>query len=206
MKPKTVIPIVFFATVLLLPSALNAQVFSDLTMTDPGNWNVNASQISPPTPFDFVTNWGVSYTSALGVPQDPYSSSTTALQLKVNETSGEQAGVSVSPISVALTNGFVMTFDMWLNYDSGGFTAGSTQVGSYGIASNSATATWAGVGNGQLFGEISDNGGNNVNYRGYNNGVSIGVTPFVAGSQSETNAFYQEPVPFRSCSRRRNST
>jgi NHL repeat-containing protein len=194
MKHITLIPIVFSVTVLLSPSALNAQVFSDLSMTDPGNWNVNASQVSPPTPFDFVTNWGVSYTSALGVPQDPYSASTTALQLKVNQTSGEQDGVSVSPVSLVLSNSFVMTFDMWLNYDSGAVTNNSTEVGSYGIASNSTTATWAGVGNGQLFGEVTDLG-SIVDYQGYNNGFSIGVTNFVADNQNDTNSYYQGLFP-----------
>ncbi len=57
-------------------------------------------------PIDYVANFGVSYTSALGVPQDPYSSSTTALQLKINETTGVQAGVSVSPTSLSFSGPF----------------------------------------------------------------------------------------------------
>jgi sugar lactone lactonase YvrE len=204
MNSKTIISMVFSAMVLLWPLALYAQpysevtlypqVFSDLNMTDPENWNVNASPLTPSTPFDYKANWGVSYTSSLGVPQDPYSTSTTALQLKVNETSEEQAGVSVSPVSLVLSNSFVMTFDMWLNYNSGGFTQGSTQVGSYGIAVNSSTPTWAGVGNGQLFGELTDDG-LTVDYRGYNNGVTIGSGPFVAGSQNETNGYYTGLFP-----------
>jgi hypothetical protein len=113
--------------------------------------------------------------------------------LKVNETSGEQAGVSVSPIYLQMSTNFVMTFDMWLNYNSGNFPNGSTQVGSYGIAANSTTATWAGVGNGQLFGEVTDNG-SIVDYRGYNNGVTIGAVPFVAG-QNETAAYYTNLFP-----------
>ena len=187
---------VFSAMVLLWPSAMSAQVFSDLNMTDPGNWNVNASQASPPTPFDYVANWGVSYTSSLGVPQDPYSTSTTALQLKVNETSHEQAGVSVSPASLVLSNNFVMTFDMWLNYNSGGFTTGSTFVGSYGIASNSTTAIWFSVGDGQLFGEISD--AFDEDYFGVNNGASIGSGSFVGGTGEGayyTNLFPSVAVP-----------
>jgi sugar lactone lactonase YvrE len=193
MKPKTIIPLVFSAIVLFWPPALYAQVFSDVNMTDPGNWNVNASPLTPSTPFDYVANWGVSYTSALGVPQDPYSTSVTALQLKVNETSGEQAGVSVSPIGLQLSTNFVMTFDMWLNYNSGGFTAGSSQVGSYGIAVNSTTPTWAGSG-GQLFGELTDNG-LALGYRAYNNGVMLGSGSFVAGSQNGTNAYYTNLFP-----------
>ena len=204
MNPKAIIPALLITVVWLWPLALSAQtfsnlnasaqIFSDLNMTDSGNWNVNASQLTPPTSFDYVANWGVNYTSSLGVPQDPYSISTTALQLKINETSGEQAGVTVSPISLVLTNNFVMTFDMWLNYNSGGFTTGSTQVGSYGIAANSTTATWAGVGSGQLFGEITDNG-SSVDYRGYNNGSTIGAAPFVAGSQNETATYYTLMFP-----------
>ncbi len=179
----------------LLPSALNAQVvFSDLNMTDAANWNVNASQLSPPTAFDYVANFGVSYTSTLGVPQDPFSSSTTAAQFKINETSGEQAGVTASPASLSLPANFTMTFDMWLNYNSGGFTTGSTQVGSYGITQNATTTQWAGVGGGQLFGEITDNG-SATDYRGYNAGSSIGATPFVAGSQNETASYYTGLFP-----------
>jgi sugar lactone lactonase YvrE len=192
MKPKTIIPIVFSAVVLFLPSALPAQVFTDLNMTDPGNWNVNASPLTPSTPFDYVVNWGVSYTSGLGVPQDPYSTSTTALQLKVNETSGEATGVSASPVNLVLTNNFVITFDMWLNYNSGGYTASSTKVGSYGIAVNSTTPTWAGVGAGQLFGEITD--GADEDYYGYNNGVNIGAGPFVGGVH-EGAAYYTNLFP-----------
>jgi hypothetical protein len=194
MKPGNIIAVIAPAVICLSPSALNAQIYSDLYMTDSGHWNVNASQLTPSTPFDYQANWGVSYTPNLGVPQDPYSISTTALQLKVNETSGEQAGVSVSPISLALSTNFVMTFDMWLNYNSGGFTSGSSQVGSYGIAPNSTTAMWAGIGNGQLFGELTDNGSTN-DYRGYNNGVTIGSGPFVAGSQNETAAYYTNLFP-----------
>ena len=177
----------------LLPSLLNAQ-FSDLSMTDPANWSVNSSQISPPTAYDYQANWGVSYTSALGVPQDPYSTSTTALQLKINETSGEQAGVSASPTSLSLSGNFTATFDMWLNYNSGGFTTGSTQVGSYGLTPSATTAQWAGIGSGQLFGEITDNG-SSTSYRGYNNGASIGATPFAAGSQNESNPYYTALFP-----------
>lgn len=179
----------------LLPSALNAQ-FSDLTMTDSGSWNVNASPLTTGTPFDYQANFGVSYTSALGVPQDPYSTSTTALQLKINETSGEQAGVSVSPIALglSLTGPFTMTFDMWWNYNSGGFTTGSTQVGAYGVATSASQSTWAGVGAGQLFGVITDNG-SSTSYRGYNAASSIGATPFVAGSQSYTASLYQGLFP-----------
>jgi hypothetical protein len=195
MKPKTIIPIVFSAIVLLWPSALYAQVFSDASMADPGNWNVNASPLTPSTPFDYEANWGINYTSELGVPQDPYSTSTTALQLKVNETSGEQSGVSVSPVSLVLTNNFVMTFDMWLNYNSGGFTNAPTQVGSYGLAENSTTATWgAGVGLGLLFGEITDDG-SPVDYLAYNLANPITNAYFAAGDQNETNGYYTGLFP-----------
>jgi hypothetical protein len=173
----------------LVPAALNAQVvFSDVGMTDAANWTVNASALNS-NPFDYVANFGFNYNTVEGVPIDPYSSSTTALQLKINETSGNQAGVSVSPTSFGLSGNFTMTFDMWLNYNSGGFTTGSTQVGSYGITTAANQAQWAGVGNGQLFGEITDNG-SSTSYRGYNGGASIGATPFVGGSQSFTSAYH----------------
>jgi hypothetical protein len=167
-------------------------VYSDLGMNDPGNWNVNASGLS--APIDYVDNWGVNYTATLGVPQDPYSSSTTALQLKINETNGIQAGVTVSPTSLSLTGPFVMTFDMWLNYNSGGFTTGSTQVGSYGLTTSPYQTQWSVVGGGQWFGEVTDNG-SSTTYRGYNGGSPIGVTPFVAGSQSYANSFYTSLFP-----------
>ena len=170
----------------LLPSALNAQ-FSDLNMNDPGNWTVNATTLSGPTS-DYVANFGVNYTSTLGVPQDPFSSSTTALQLKINEVNGVQAGVSTSPISLSFSGPFTMTFDMWVNYNSGGFTTGSTQVGSYGLTTAANQVQWAGVGNGQLFGEVTDNGSSTY-FRGYNAGASIGATPFVAGTQTYNNAY-----------------
>src|SRR5262249_30802923 len=78
MKLRNIIPGIVLAVVWLWPSALNAQIFSDLYMTDPGHWYVNASQLTPGTPFDYRANWGVTYTASLGVPQDPYSISTTA--------------------------------------------------------------------------------------------------------------------------------
>jgi hypothetical protein len=176
----------------LMPSALNAQ-FSDLNMNDAGNWTVNATTLSGPTT-DYVAAFGVAYTSTLGVPQDPYSSSTTALQLKINEVNGVQAGVSVSPTSLLLSGAFSMTFDMWWNYNSGGFTTGSTQVGSYGLTTAANQVQWAGVGNGQLFGEITDNG-SSTSYRGYNGGASIGATPFVGGSQSYASAYHTGLFP-----------
>lgn len=178
----------------LLPSALNAQViYSDQGMASATPYNVNASAVSAGT-YDYQANFGVSYTTALGVPQDPWSSSTTALQLKVNETSGLQAGVSVSPIGVSLSSPFSMTFDMWWNYNSGGFTTGSSQVGAYGIATSATQPTWAGIGGGQLFGVLTDNGSATA-YRGYNAGASIGATPFAAGSQSSANAYYTALFP-----------
>lgn len=176
-----------------MPLAVKAQ-FSDLGMNTPGNWTVNASALNNANPFDYVANWGVSYTSTLGVPQDPYSSSTTALQLKVNETSANQAGVSVSPNSLSLSGSFTMTFDMWVNYNSGGFTTGSTQVGSYGLTTAANQVQWAGIGNGQLFGEVTDNGSGTY-FRGYNNGSSIGAAPFVAGTQTYANAYPQGLFP-----------
>ncbi len=193
MKPKVTI-LVLCCGAVLLPSALNAQLpYSDPGMTDAANWTVNASALNS-SPFDDVANFGVNYTSVLGVPQDPYSSSTTAVQFKINETSGNQAGVSASPTSLSLSGNFVMTFDMWLNYNSGGFTTGSTQVGSYGLATAANQVQWAGVGNGQLFGEITDNG-SSTSYRGYNGGSSIGATPFVGGSQSYASAYHTGLFP-----------
>jgi hypothetical protein len=182
--------------VAFMPSALNAFTLTDLSMNSPGDWTVNNSfGVLNGNPIDYQANFGVSYTSALGVPQDPFSSSTTALQLKVNETSGNQAGVSVSPTYLSsLPVNFTMTFDMWLNYNSGGFTTGSTQVGSYGITTaNNQVQGPSGVGNGQLFGEVTDV--SSTYYRGYNGGSSIGATPFVAGSQSDTASYYTSLFP-----------
>lgn len=173
----------------------NQVVFSDLTMSDPGNWTSNNSYGAlNNNPIDDEVNWGVHYTSALGVPQDPYSSSTTALQLKANETSGNQSGVSVSPAFLSLSGNFTMTFDLWLNYNSGGFTTGSTQVGCYGLtpAANQVQGP-SGVGGGQLFGEVTDT--SSTYYRGYNGGATIGAGPFVAGSQSDTASYYTGLFP-----------
>ncbi len=185
-NPKTIV-LGVFCGMALMPLALNAQaIYSDLGMADAGNWTVNNSfGALNNNPIDYQANFGVNYTSTLGVPQDPYSSSTTALQLKVNETSGNQAGVSVSPTGLTLPGNFVMTFDMWLNYNSGGFTTGSTQVGSYGLttAANQVQGP-SGVGAGQLFGEITENG-SPTDYRGYNSGANIGTGPFPLG-QNET--------------------
>ena len=197
MKPNTIIPIIFSAMVLLLPSASYAQAFTDLNMNDPGNWNVNTGPFALSNPFDYDATWGVSYTSSLGVPQDPYSTSTTALQLKVNQTNSSGAGVSVSPANLVLTNNFVMTFDMWLNYDSGAFTNASTQVGTCGLVENSTTAIWgAGDGDagGLLFGEVTDDG-SLVDYLAYNLVNPVTNTYFAAGDQNETNAYYTGLFP-----------
>ncbi len=185
-NPKTIV-LGVFCGMALMPLASNAQaIYSDLGMADAGNWTVNNSfGALNNNPIDYQANFGVNYTSTLGVPQDPYSSSTTALQLKVNETSGNQAGVSVSPTGLTLPGNFAMTFDMWLNYNSGGFTTGSTQVGSYGLttAANQVQGP-SGVGSGQLFGEITDNG-SATDYRAYNAGNNMGAGPFPLG-QNET--------------------
>jgi hypothetical protein len=167
-------------------------LFSDADMNDPDNWAVSAYSIDGP--FDYQANWGVSYLSALGVPQDPFSSSTTALQLKVNETSGSQTGVSASPYSLSVCDNYVLTFDMWLNYNSGGFTAGSTQIGSFGLTQNIYFPQWAGVGGGSLYGISTDNG-TSVNYRNYDGGVNLGASPTVAGSQNYANPYYTTLFP-----------
>jgi len=196
MKTKISI-LVVLCGIVLIPSALNAQVvFSDLNMSTPGNWTVNNSfGALNANPIDYQANFGVSYTSALGVPQDPYSSSTTALQLKVNETSANQAGVSASPTSLLLSGAFTMTFDMWWNYNSGGFTAGSSQIGAYGLttAYNQVQGP-SGVGSGQLFGVLTDNGSSTA-YRGYNGGTALPVAAYAAGSQSSANAYYTALFP-----------
>ncbi len=180
-----------FCGLAFLPSALNAQViYSDLGMASSAGYTVNASALNA-NPFDYQANFGVNYTSTLGVPQDPFSSATTALQLKVNETSANQAGVSVSPTSLSFSGPFTVTFDAWYNFNSGGFTTGSTQVGSFGLTTAANQVQWAGVGNGQLFGNLTDNGSSSY-YRGYNAGASIGATPF-GGSQSYTAHAAQFP-------------
>ena len=105
--------------------------------------------------------------------------------MKVNETSTNQAAVSVSPTGLILPGNFVMTFDMWLNYNSGGFTTGSTQVGAFGLTTAADQVQGpSGVGGGQLFGEITDNG-SATDYRGYDGGVNLGAGPFPLG-QNET--------------------
>jgi len=181
----------------LIPSVLNAQVvFSDLNMSTPGSWTVNNSfGALNANPIDYQANFGISYTSTLGVPQDPYSSSTTALQLKVNETSANQASVSASPTSLLLSGAFTMTFDMWWNYNSGGFTAGSSQIGAYGLttAYNQVQGP-SGVGSGQLFGVLTDNGSSTA-YRGYNAGSAIPLAAYAGGSQNSSAAYYTALFP-----------
>lgn len=196
MKTKIIV-LGVFCGMALLPSALNAQVvFSDLNMNTPGSWTVNNSfGALNANPIDYQANFGVSYTSALGVPQDPYSSSTTALQLKVNETSANQAGVSASPTSLLLSGAFSLTFDMWWNYNSGGFTTGSSQIGAYGLttAYNQVQGP-SGIGSGQLFGVLTDNGSSTA-YRSYNGGAALPVGAYAAGSQSSANAYYTALFP-----------
>jgi len=88
-----------------------------------------------------------------------------------------------------------MTFDMWWNYNSGGFTTGSTQAGAYGITTSATQVQGpSGIGSGQLFGVVTDNGSSTA-YRGYNAGSSIGATPFVAGSQNFTASLYTSLFP-----------
>lgn len=81
MKPKVTI-LVLCCGAVLLPSALNAQLpYSDPGMTDAANWTVNASALNS-SPFDDVANFGVNYTSVLGVPQYPTAAQRRLCNLK----------------------------------------------------------------------------------------------------------------------------
>lgn len=196
MKSTLLLRAAILAALASLGTQAHAQLFSDNFDSDStANWTVNASSGSHPVNFFFDY-------SEVGIPSAPRSTggSTMGLKLQANTAGGVFGGVSVSPTGAAFTGNYVVSFDMWLNFN-GGFPAGgngSTQAGGAGILTAGSSAQWAGGTQDSVWFAVTGDGNSSVDYRAYSPAAATGYLDasgvFAAGTtgspRNQSNAYY----------------
>lgn len=174
------------AGILSAQQVLYTENFDDLNAG--ARWTVNAG------PSDHTADFAFDY-STVGIAAAPNSGGNTiGLKLQANVFSSTFGGVSVSPTGQSFVGDYVLTFDMWLNYNGpvNGGGAGSTQVTGAGLMTAGTTPQWAGgVQDSVWFGAAGD-GGTTADYRAYSPTAATGYLPasgvFAAGTDTAPDA------------------
>jgi hypothetical protein len=168
-----------------------------------GNWVTNALGDSPADLyFDYST---------IGIPSAPNSGGTTR-GAKLNANLGNASagvfpsGVSVSPIDFSLSpdTNFIITCDVWLNFNgpAPGGGSGSTQLGGIGYGTAGTAAQVAGICD-SLYAVASAEGGSGDDYRVYSRAlpgsIQVGSGSYLAGTagtaRNNTTALYATNFP-----------
>jgi len=186
-----------------LPLGASANLFFDNFDTDStANWSFFSS-IAADTANDGVggeANVFFDY-STVGIASAPNSvgGTTRGMKVQANLSTGVFSGMSMSPTGQSFTGDYIMTMDVWQNYNgpapAGG--SGSTQLTMAGIGTAGASAQFQGAGlDGRIFGATGDGGSAN-DYRAYNNvGAPLADTSGAyaagntAGVTNNSNAYY----------------
>ncbi len=162
-----------------------------------GSWTVNTSA-SGTHPATFAFDY-----STVGIPSAPRSSggSTSGLKLQANLPGGTATfgGISVSPTGQSFTGNYVLSFDMWMNFNGPfpGGGSGSTQAGGAGVRTAGSSVQMAGAADSIHFSATGD-GGASVDYRAYSPNTTSGYVEasgvFAAGTgagvRNGSNAYY----------------
>ncbi|QDV80803.1 PEP-CTERM sorting domain-containing protein [Botrimarina mediterranea] len=187
-----------FAAALAMPLVSSAAVlFSEDFDVDPtANWTVNDSGLS-----DILADFNYDY-SAIGVPAAPGGSSTTGLRMTANNSGGVFSGFSVSPTGQSFAGNYKVEFDMWQNYVGpvGPGGSGTTQLSSFGVGTNGATAIWPGSSPKESVGfSVTLDGGSAADFRVYTSAVSTGHLDgdpvYASASRNGNDAYYTTPFP-----------
>lgn len=186
------------AALTALGTQAQAQLFSDnFDSNTSSSWTVNASATGN-HPATFAFDY-----STVGIPSAPRSTggSTSGLKLQANLPGGAAffGGVSVSPNGQSFTGSYVLSFDMWMNFNGPfpGGGNGSTQAGGAGIGTAGTSVQMAGAADSIHFSTTGD-GGATVDYRAYSPNTTSGYGDasgvFAAGTtgspRNGSNVYY----------------
>jgi hypothetical protein len=186
---KTKLVLASMAVLGLTLTTASAQLLYDFDTDTTANWNVNV--LGTGSDANFFFDYGT-----VGIPSAPNSvgGTTTGLRLRANQfgsTAGFPSGVSVSPsTSLNLTGEYILSFDMWLNFNgpAPGGGSGSTQVTGAGVGTAGASAQIAGGAFDSISFGATGEGGSGVDYRVYVPAAQTGLAEvsgvFAAGTQS----------------------
>lgn len=186
-----------------LPLGASANLFFDNFDTDStANWAFNSS-LTGDTANDGAggeANVFFDY-STVGIASAPGSvgGTTRGMKVQANLTTGVFSGMSMSPLGQSFSGDYVMTMDVWQNFNgpAPGGGSGSTQLTTGGIGTAGTTAQFSGAGiDSRLFAATGDGGSAN-DYRAYiASGAPLADTSGAyaagntAGSTNASNAYY----------------
>lgn len=169
-------------------------VYSEDFEADPAaNWRVNPSPGENPVDlfFDY---------SSVGIPAAPHSApgGIHGAKLQANLSGGVFGGVSISPMTLNLTNDYVLRFDLWQSFNGpapdGG--SGSTQLTGAGVGTEGLTPLWPGGTQQGIWFAATGDGGTSADYRAYSSAAPTGYADasgvFTAGGRNNTDAYYYE--------------
>jgi hypothetical protein len=143
--------------------------------------------------------------STIGIPSAPNSvgGSTYGAKLSANlgPTTGFSGGVSISPLGGSFLGDYILTFDMWINFNGPfpGGGNGSTQMTGAGIGTTGTQSINHGTPNGAVWFAATGDGGNGDtpgDYRAYVNGAVLAANSgayyagTAANSRNDLNSYY----------------
>jgi hypothetical protein len=154
-------------------------------------WTVNKQPATTDEAHDFFFDY-----STVGIPPAPNSGplGTRGLKLQANQSSGVFGGMSVSPTGKSFTGDYEVLFDWWANFN-GAFPvggSGSTQLSTFGVLSDGASAQWPGstpTVQSVLFGGTGD-GNSGQDWRAYTSAghLAPGTGVYAAGTGTSPDA------------------
>lgn len=196
---------------------LYTETFDDLNAST--RWMDNTTgmgldlTVTPATPkaMDTSADFAFDY-STIGIPSAPNSvgGSTIGMKLQANLFSDAFGGFSVSPLTQDFTGDYVLSYDMWQNYNGpldSGFN-GTTNLTYGGIMSSGTVSNFPGTADGVWFATTGD-GDSGADYRAYSQDRAVsyqlpGTAPeddaatYFAGSRNNTADLYRlniNPAP-----------
>jgi hypothetical protein len=199
---RNVVPVVaVLASVAASNEAFSQIVYSDdFDVDHTANWNVNlgsggGANNAANIFFDYNT---------IGIPSAPNSTggSTRGVKLEANfGAAGAATGVSISPIGGNFTGNYMVTFDMWINYNGplnvGG--SGSTLMTGGGIGTTGTTSINHATPSGAVWFAATGDGGNGDSpgdYRAYVGGAVLAPSTGAyyagtgTGARNDTMTYY----------------
>ncbi len=159
-----------------------------------GAWQVNRSSD------DTSVVFGYDY-SVDGIPSPPGGDgeSTLGLKFTANESLGEAAHITASPMGQDFSGDYVLSFDLWLNFNGPipGGGSGSTEFAAAGIGTSGDHVQTADEASDGAWFLLTGEGGSSRDYRFFLNDVFLteetGV--YLAGSQNSDHGYYGAVFP-----------
>ena len=136
-----------------------------------------------------------------GIPSAPggVGESTVGLKFTANESIGEAAHITASPMGQSFSGDYVLTFDLWLNFNGPipGGGGGSTEFAAAGIGTSGDHIQTADDASDGAWFLVTGDGGSSRDFRAFLNNVFLledsGV--YVAGSQDNSADYYSSVFP-----------